>query len=284
MKFLKMHGIGNDFIVIENIPETYDTDALGKISRVLCHRNFGIGSDGLIVIMKSPKADFRMRMMNPDGSEAQMCGNGIRVFAKYVYDEGLTDKTYISVDTMAGIKYLDLTVENGRVTLVKVDMGEPILRRSLIPMAGEDSDTVIAQPLEAGGKTLSVTAVSMGNPHCISCWDKLDGDTVKTLGPVIENHPMFPERTNVEFIRVISRSEIEMRVWERGAAETMACGTGACASAVACMLNGYTDEKVTVHLRGGDLIIERTPENRIMMTGPAVTVCSGETDVETLKI
>ncbi len=284
MKFLKMHGIGNDFIVIENIPETYDTDALGKISRTLCHRNFGIGSDGLIVIMKSPKADFRMRMMNPDGSEAQMCGNGIRVFAKYVYDEGLTDKTYISVDTMAGIKYLDLTVEKGRVTLVRVDMGEPILRRSLIPMAGEDSDTVIAQPLDAGGKTLYVTAVSMGTPHCISFWDELDGDTVKTLGPIIENHPMFPERTNVEFIRVISRSEIEMRVWERGAAETMACGTGACASAVACMLNGYTDEKVTVHLRGGDLIIERTPENRIMMTGPAVTVCSGETDVETLKI
>ncbi|MBQ7525058.1 MAG: diaminopimelate epimerase [Abditibacteriota bacterium] len=284
MKFLKMHGIGNDFIVIENIPETYDTDALGKISRTLCHRNFGIGSDGLIVIMKSPKADFRMRMMNPDGSEAQMCGNGIRVFAKYVYDEGLTDKTYISVDTMAGIKYLDLTVESGRVTLVRVDMGEPILRRSLIPMAGEDSDTVIAQPLDVGGKTLSVTAVSMGNPHCISVWDELDGDTVKTLGPIIENHPMFPERTNVEFIKVISRNEIEMRVWERGAAETMACGTGACASAVACMLNGYTDEKVTVHLRGGDLIIERTPENRIMMTGPAVTVCSGETDVETLKI
>ena len=284
MKFLKMHGIGNDFIVIENIPETYDTDALGKISRTLCHRNFGIGSDGLIVIMKSPKADFRMRMMNPDGSEAQMCGNGIRVFAKYVYDEGLTDKTYISVDTMAGIKYLDLTVESGRVTLVRVDMGEPILRRSLIPMAGEDSDTVIAQPLDVGGKTLSVTAVSMGNPHCISFWDELDGDTVKTLGPIIENHPMFPERTNVEFIKVISRNEIEMRVWERGAAETMACGTGACASAVACMLNGYTDEKVTVHLRGGDLIIERTPENRIMMTGPAVTVCSGETDVETLKI
>lgn len=283
MKFVKMHGIGNDFIVIENRPETYDSAALGNISRQLCNRNIGVGSDGLVVVIDSDSCDFRMRMMNPDGSEAQMCGNGIRVFAKYVYDYKLTDKESISVETAAGVKYLKLTIEDGKVTFVRVDMGEPILQRSLIPMLGEDTDMVVSEPLTVCDTTLNITAVSMGNPHCVSFVDDVDSFPLAKFGPAIENHPLFPERTNVEFIQVVNDKEIKMRVWERGANETMACGTGACASSVAGILNGKTSRILTVHLRGGDLFIEWADNNRVIMTGPAVTVYEGTVDENLLN-
>ena len=277
MRFTKMHGCGNDYVYVNLFEEQLENPA--KVSIKVSDRHFGIGSDGLITIGPSDKADFRMRIYNADGSEAEMCGNGIRCVAKYVYDHKLTDKTEISVETGAGIKYLTLFVENNKVCNVRVDMGEPILTPAEIPVIA-DGDKVIDEPIEVGGKTWSMTCVSMGNPHAVVFVDDTPSFPLETYGPLFENHERFPKRTNTEFVQIISRTEANLRVWERGSAETWACGTGTCASVMACILNGKTEDKVLVHLRGGDLTIEYDRKsNHVFMTGPATEVFSGEIEI-----
>ena len=274
MKFTKMQGCGNDYVYVNLFEEKIDNPA--ELSIAVSDRHFGIGSDGLITIGPSDVADFRMRIYNADGSEAEMCGNGIRCVAKYVYDHKLTDKTEISVESGAGIKYLRLFDEYGRVEQVRVDMGEPILEPDKIPVVA-DTDRVVDQPIEVCGKTWRMTCVSMGNPHAVVFVDNVADFELEKYGPHFENHERFPKRTNTEFVEVLSRNEAKMRVWERGSAETWACGTGTCASVMACILNGYTDNRVLVHLRGGDLTIEYDEKtNHIFMTGPATEVFSGE--------
>ena len=277
MRFTKMHGCGNDYVYVNLFEEQLENPA--KVSIKVSDRHFGIGSDGLITIGPSDKADFRMRIYNADGSEAEMCGNGIRCVAKYVYDHKLTDKTEISVETGAGIKYLTLFVDNNKVCNVRVDMGEPILTPAEIPVIA-DGDKVIDEPIEVGGKTWRMTCVSMGNPHAVVFVDDTASFPLETYGPLFENHERFPKRTNTEFVQIISRTEANMRVWERGSAETWACGTGTCACVMACILNGKTEDKVLVHLRGGDLTIEYDRKsNHVFMTGPATEVFSGEIEV-----
>ena len=277
MKFTKMHGCGNDYVYVNLFEEKVENPA--EVSIKVSDRHFGIGSDGLITIGPSDIADFRMRIYNADGSEAEMCGNGIRCVAKYVYDHKLTDKTEISVESGAGIKYLTLYVENGKVQQVRVDMGEPILEPSQIPVV-YDGDRVIDAPIEVGGKTWNMTCVSMGNPHAVVFVDDTASFPLETYGPLFENHERFPKRTNTEFVQVLSRTEANMRVWERGSAETWACGTGTCATVMACILNGKTEDKVLVHLRGGDLTIEYDrATNHVFMTGPATEVFNGEIEV-----
>ncbi len=274
MKFTKLHGCGNDYVYVNLFEETIENPA--ELSIEISDRHFGIGSDGLITIGPSEVADFRMRIYNADGSEAEMCGNGIRCVAKYVYDHKLTDKTEITVESGAGIKTLKLFVEDGKVAQVRVDMGEPILTPDLIPVVA-DGEKVIDEEIEVCGKIWKMTCVSMGNPHAVVFVDDVDNFELEKYGPHFENHPRFPKRTNTEFVKVISRNEASMRVWERGSAETWACGTGTCATAMACILNGLTDNKVLVHLRGGDLTIEYDEEtNHVFMTGPATEVFNGE--------
>ncbi len=275
MKFTKMQGLGNDYVYVNCLKETIaDPPALAK---KISDRHFGVGSDGLIMINPSDKADFEMEMYNADGSRAEMCGNGIRCVAKYVYDYGLTDKTRISVETLAGIKYLDLTVENGKVSLVRVDMGRPILEPENIPVQAEGS-RVVDEPLTVDGKEYRMTCVSMGNPHAVIFVDQdVRKLPLEQIGPSFENHERFPKRINTEFARVLDRRTVEMRVWERGSGETLACGTGTCATAVACVLNGLTEDEITVHLLGGDLYIKWDREkDTVYMTGPAETVFDGE--------
>lgn len=275
MKFTKMQGLGNDYVYVNCLKEKIADPP--ELARKISDRHFGVGSDGLIMINPSDKADFEMEMYNADGSRAEMCGNGIRCVAKYVYDYGLTDKTYISVETLAGIKYLDLTVENGKVSLVKVDMGHPILEPEKIPVAVKGS-RVVDEPLLVDGKEYRMTCVSMGNPHAVIFVDEdVKNLPLEKIGPSFENHICFPKRVNTEFVRVIDRHTAEMRVWERGSGETLACGTGTCAVAVACVLNGLTEDAITVHLLGGDLYIEWDREkNTVYMTGPAEAVFDGE--------
>ncbi|HIY30247.1 MAG TPA: diaminopimelate epimerase [Candidatus Mediterraneibacter avicola] len=275
MKFTKMQGLGNDYVYVNCLKEKIADPP--ELARKISDRHFGVGSDGLIMINPSDKADFEMEMYNADGSRAEMCGNGIRCVAKYVYDYGLTDKTYISVETLAGIKYLDLTVENGKVSLVKVDMGQPILEPEKIPVAVKGS-RVVDEPLLVDGKEYRMTCVSMGNPHAVIFVDEdVKNLPLEKIGPSFENHTCFPKRVNTEFVRVIDRHTAEMRVWERGSGETLACGTGTCAVAVACVLNGLTEDAITVHLLGGDLYIEWDREkNTVYMTGPAEAVFDGE--------
>lgn len=275
MKFTKMQGLGNDYVYVNCLKEKIADPP--ELARKISDRHFGVGSDGLIMINPSDKADFEMEMYNADGSRAEMCGNGIRCVAKYVYDYGLTDKTYISVETLAGIKYLDLTVENGKVSLVKVDMGQPILEPEKIPVAAKGS-RVVDEPLLVDGKEYRMTCVSMGNPHAVIFVDEdVKNLPLEKIGPSFENHTCFPKRVNTEFVRVIDRHTAEMRVWERGSGETLACGTGTCAVAVACVLNGLTEDAITVHLLGGDLYIEWDREkNTVYMTGPAEAVFDGE--------
>ena len=278
MKFTKMEGCGNDYVYVNLFEEEIENPE--KLSIAVSDRHFGIGSDGLITIGPSEKADFRMRIYNADGSEAEMCGNGIRCVAKYVYEHKLTDKTEISVESGAGIKYLKLFITDGRVLSVRVDMGEPILAPELIPVEAE-GDRVVDEPITVVGKEWRMTCVSMGNPHAVVFVDHVADFPIEQYGPEFENHPRFPKRTNTEFVQIISRTEASMRVWERGAAETWACGTGTCATVMACILNGYTDNKVLVHLRGGDLTIEYEPDtNHIYMTGPAREVFTGEWKLE----
>lgn len=273
MKFTKMHGCGNDYVYVNLFEETIADPA--QLSIAVSDRHFGIGSDGLITIGPSDVADFRMRIYNADGSEAEMCGNGIRCVAKYVYDHKLTHQTTITVETGAGIKTLDLFVEHGKVTHVTVDMGEPILAPEEIPVVAEGT-RVVDEPILVDGKEWRMTCVSMGNPHAVVFVDDVANLELEKYGPDFENHTRFPKRTNTEFVQVHSRTEASMRVWERGSAETWACGTGTCASVMACILNGYTDNKVLVHLRGGDLVIEYNPDNNhIYMTGPATEVFQG---------
>ena len=274
MKFTKMHGIGNDYVYVNCFKEEIENPY--ELARFVSNRNFGVGSDGLILIRPSEKADFQMDMYNSDGSQAEMCGNGIRCVGKYVYDYGLTDKTQITVDTLAGIKYLDLTVEDGKVSKIRVNMGEPILKPELVPVISPE-DPAVDIPIEVKGKKYNMTCVSMGNPHAVIFMDHVKDLDIEVIGPYFENHTCFPKRTNTEFVEILDRNTVNMRVWERGAGETLACGTGACATAVACVLNDKTEDKITVHLLGGDLQIEWDREtNQIYMTGPATTVFDGE--------
>ena len=274
MKFTKMHGIGNDYVYVNCFEESVKNPA--EVSKFVSDRHFGIGSDGLILISPSAIADFRMNIYNADGSQAEMCGNGIRCVAKYVYDYGLTDKTEISVETLAGIKYLRLQVENGKVASVEVNMGAPILEPKEIPVAVEESP-VVNVPVEVKGKIYHMTCVSMGNPHAIIFMNNVKDLDIAALGPYFENHTVFPKRTNTEFVEVLDRNTVNMRVWERGSDETLACGTGACATTVACILNDKTENEVTVHLLGGDLKIRWDREaNQVYMTGPATVVFDGE--------
>ena len=286
MKFTKMHGCGNDYVyvdctkkVISNISET---------AIRVSDRHFGIGSDGLILIKASDVADFEMDMYNADGSRGKMCGNGIRCVAKYVYDHGLTDKTTITVNTLSGIKTLQLTVEDGKVSKVRVDMGEPELipaqvpvKASVLGLADDRREAIVAEPLEIKGRSYDITCVSMGNPHCITFIEEDVRDfPLEEVGPVFEKHELFPERVNTEFINVIDKDHLRMRVWERGSGETLACGTGACAVAVASYLNGFTGRSVDIELLGGHLeIVYDEKTNHVFMAGPATEVFSGEIDL-----
>lgn len=277
MKFTKMQGIGNDYVYVNCFEETVENPA--AVSEFVSDRHFGIGSDGLVLIMKSDCADFRMRMFNADGSEAEMCGNATRCVGKYVYDNGLTDKTDITLETKAGIKYLKLFTENGKVTRVTVNMGEPILTPQLIPVdyTGEE---FINRVISVDGAEYAITCVSMGNPHAVVYMDDIENLDIETLGPKFELHQIFPKRTNTEFVKVIDKNTVEMRVWERGAGETLACGTGACAVLVASVLNGKCERKSTVRLIGGELTVEwREDDNCVYMTGPAEKVFDGEIDI-----
>ena len=281
MKFTKMHGLGNDYVYVNCFEEKIDNPP--AVARFVSDRHFGIGSDGLIMINPSKTADFEMEMYNADGSRGEMCGNGIRCVAKYVYDYGLTDKTQISVETLGGIKYLDLTVEDGKVSLVKVDMGKPKLEADLIPIISE-REQVIDEPIEVDGKEYHMTGVSMGNPHAVIYVDDVKGLDLEKIGPKFENHERFPKRINTEFVHCIDRQTVEMRVWERGSGETLACGTGACAVAVSSILTNLTDTQVTVKLLGGDLQIEWDREkDRVFMTGPATVVFDGVIDITEIK-
>ena len=277
MRFTKMHGLGNDYVYVNGFQEKIENPS--EVAKYVSDRHFGIGSDGLILINPSEVADFEMEMYNADGSRGEMCGNGIRCVAKYVYDYGLTDQTQISVETLGGIKYLDLTVQDGKVALVKVDMGSPILKPECIPIRAE-GDIVVNEPIVAGRIEYRMKGVSMGNPHAVVYMDQIQDLDIERIGPLFENHERFPNRINTEFVKFIDRHTLEMRVWERGSGETMACGTGACAVAVASVLNGLTEEKVTVRLLGGDLQIEWDREkDKVYMTGPATTVFDGEIDI-----
>lgn len=299
MKFTKMHGCGNDYIYINGMAEKIAPEEKPELVQKLSHRHFGIGGDGVIFINASREADFEMEMYNADGSRAEMCGNGIRCVAKYVYDKGLTDKKSISIISAGQIKYLDLTVEQDRVSLVRVNMGAPILEPAQIPVLAEGPQ-VVNEPILVGASSPAddaslwkepivseeplptketeyrMTCVSMGNPHAVIFAEGVQEMKLDTIGPLFENHPRFPKRTNTEFVEVLDRQHVFMRVWERGTGETLACGTGCCATAVACVLNGLTDNKLTVKLLGGELLIEwdRT-ENLVYMTGPATTVFEG---------
>ena len=276
-----MHGLGNDYVYVNCFEEKIDNPP--AVARFVSDRHFGIGSDGLIMINPSKTADFEMEMYNADGSRGEMCGNGIRCVAKYVYDYGLTDKTQISVETLGGIKYLDLTVEDGKVSQVKVDMGKPELEADLIPIISE-REQVIDEPIEVDGKEYHMTGVSMGNPHTVIYVDDVKGLDLEKIGPKFENHERFPKRINTEFVHCIDRQTVEMRVWERGSGETLACGTGACAVAVSSILNNLTDTRVTVKLLGGDLQIEWDREkDRVFMTGPATVVFDGVIDITEIK-
>lgn len=281
MKFTKMQGLGNDYVYVNCFEEKIENPP--AVARYVSDRHFGIGSDGLIMINPSEVADFEMEMYNADGSRGEMCGNGIRCVAKYVYDYGLTDKTQISVETLGGIKYLDLTVEDGKVVLVKVDMGKPELKSDLIPIILEN-EKVIDEPIEVDGQVYHMTGVSMGNPHTVIYVDDVKNLDLEKIGPKFENHERFPKRINTEFVHCIDRNTVEMRVWERGSGETLACGTGACAVAVASILNNLTDTRVTVKLLGGDLQIEwDQKKNHVFMTGPAKVVFDGVIDITEIK-
>lgn len=272
-----MHGAGNDYVYIDCFREKIENPE--KIAVWVSDRHKGIGSDGLVLIMPSETCDFRMRMFNMDGSEAQMCGNASRCVGKYVYDEGYTDKEQITLETKAGVKVLDLFPVNGKVEKVKVDMGEPILRSREIPVLWKD-ENVINQVIDFHPEKYAITCVSMGNPHAVIFMEGIDKLELEKIGKKIENHPMFPEKVNVEFIEVLSPSHAKMRVWERGSGETLACGTGACASLVAAVLNDKLNRKATISLLGGDLELEWIEENNhVLMTGPATTVFQGEMEI-----
>ncbi len=278
MKFTKMQGIGNDYIYVNCFEEKVDDPE--RVSQIVSDLHFVIGGDGLVLIMPSDKADFRMRMFNADGSEGNMCGNATRCIGKFVYDNGLTNKTEITLETKSGIKYLTLYPENGKVKTVLVNMGKAVLTPADIPMKAE-GESFINKPIEVLGSEVYITAVSMGNPHAVTYVDDVMSLDLEKIGPAFENHPIFPERVNTEFIKVLDSHTIQMRVWERGSGETWACGTGACAVAVASVKNGYfkNGEEITVKLRGGDLFITYNTDGTVLMRGAAETVFTGEIDI-----
>ena len=282
LKFTKMHGIGNDYIYFDAIHQTIDDPE--TLSKTLSDRRFGVGSDGVILICPSSVADAKMRMFNEDGSEGKMCGNGIRCVGKFIYDKGLVpkEKTTVKIETLSGIKTLELSVRDGKVQSAKVDMERAILVPSEIPVLF-DGERMIDQPITVGGEIYRVTAVSMGNPHCVTFVDDPDTIEIEKIGPLFERHEIFPDRVNTEFVQVIDDHTLKMRVWERGSGETLACGTGACATVVAACENGYCQkgEDITVHLRGGDLVIRYTDET-VLMTGEATTVFEGEVETASL--
>jgi diaminopimelate epimerase len=278
MNFTKMHGLGNDFIIVTG--ESKLPDQASELAIKLCDRFFGIGADGLVYILPSEKADFMMRIMNSDGSEAEQCGNAIRCVSKYVYDHGLIQQTEISIETIgAGAQKVQLFLKEGKVDTVRVDMGQPILKGTMVPTI-VDQDIVKDYPIEVDGREFRFTAVSMGNPHCVIYVDDAINMDLQTWGPQIETHPMFPRKVNVEFVTVKSRDYADMRVWERGAGPTLACGTGACATLVASVLNGLTDREATISLKGGNLFIEwNESDNHVYMTGPAQEAYKGTVEI-----
>ncbi len=278
MKFTKMHGCGNDYIYIDGAKEKIPQEKKPEFARRASDRHFGIGGDGVIFINPSEEADFEMEMYNADGSRSEMCGNGIRCVAKYVYDKGLTDKTDISVISCGKVKYLQLFLQDNRVASVRVNMGAPELRPEQIPVIAEGcEEKVVDEPIEVQGREYKMTCVSMGNPHAVVYVDDVMGLEIERIGPFFENHERFPRRTNAEFVQVLDRKTVQMRVWERGTGETLACGTGCCATVVSCILNGLTDDTVTVKLLGGELEITWDREaDRVYMTGPAETIFDGE--------
>ena len=281
MKFTKMHGCGNDYVYVDGARENIPAEKKPQLVRALSDRHFGIGGDGVIFINPSNEADFEMEMYNMDGSRSEMCGNGIRCVAKFVYDKGLTDKKQISIISGGKVKYIELNVENGKVSTVKVNMGEPILKAADVPVITEKPEgRVIAEKIEVGGGVYEMTCVSMGNPHAVVFVEDVANLEIEKIGPLFENHERFPRRTNTEFVKVIDRNNVEMRVWERGTGETLACGTGTCATVVACVLNNLTEDEVNVKVLGGLIKIKWDREaNLVYMTGPAATVFEGEIEI-----
>ena len=289
MKFTKMHGCGNDYIYINGFTEKIVQEEKPELVQNISDRHFGIGGDGAIFINPSSEADFEMEMYNADGSRAEMCGNGIRCVAKYVYDKGLTDKTDISVISCGQIKYLQLFLKDGKVDTVRVNMGAPELAPGRIPVivdlaegnGQKEGEAVVDRPICVQGKEYKMTCVSMGNPHAVIFMDDVTNLKIEEIGPYFENHERFPKRINTEFVKVLDRQTVQMRVWERGTGETLACGTGCCATVVACILNGLTDDTVTVKLLGGEIEVTWDREdNLVYMTGPAVTVFEGEKEMK----
>ena len=280
MKFTKMHGCGNDYIYVDGARENIPAERKSEVVKFLSDRHFGIGGDGVIFINPSDVADFEMEMYNMDGSRSEMCGNGIRCVGKYVYDHGLTRKTSLSIVSCGKIKYLELTVEDGKVAKVRVNMGSPVLEAAEIPVVASQSP-VVDTPIAVDGREYRMTCVSMGNPHAIVYVDEMiDDETMAKIGPLFEHHERFPRRVNTEFVKVLDRERVQMRVWERGTGETLACGTGACAVTVASILNGLTEDDITVELLGGNLeIFWDREENVVYMTGPATTVFEGEIEI-----
>ena len=277
MMFFKMQGLGNDYVYIDCINGKEPID-IKTLTNRLSNRHFGVGSDGLILLCKSKVADLKMRMFNSDGSEAQMCGNGIRCVAKLAYELGLICEEITTIETLSGIKTLKLNIVNGKVKTVEVDMGAPILEATKIPVSSSAKieDKKVKAEVKVKNKKIELTCVSMGNPHAVTFVNDIKNFKVAEYGPILENADIFPEKANIEFVEVVDKNNIKMRVWERGSGETLACGTGACSSVVASSLNGYTDRKVNVQLLGGNLEIEWKPNNHVHMTGPAVTVFKGE--------
>ncbi len=277
MRFAKLHGIGNDYIFVDGFREELEGVDLPRLAREISDRHTGVGSDGLILALPSERADLRMRMFNADGSEGEMCGNGLRCLAKFAYEHGICRRERLVVETLAGDITAELSLEGGRVRTVRVDMGRPRLARGEIPMAGGDPDArVVEEPLEAAGREYRITAVSMGNPHCVIFRDTWEGLNLEEEGRALEHHPLFPRRTNVEFVRVAGPQRLEVRVWERGSGATLACGTGACAALVAACLTGRSGRSAVVALPGGELSVEWAPDERVFLTGPAQEVCTGD--------
>jgi len=274
MQFSKWHGLGNDFVIVNGLKEKVSDYRKAAIE--VCDRHLGVGADGLVFILPSATADFQMRIFNSDGSEAEMCGNVTRCVARYVYETGLTDKKAITLDTLAGPIKPELVITGGVVTGARVDMGQPRLNRAEIPMTGNGSEQAVNVPLEIDGRSFYGTAVSMGNPHFVVFVDDMDSVDLSGVGPKLETHAAFPRKINVEFVQVLNKKELRMRVWERGAGITMACGTGACATLVAAVLNHKSDRQATIHLDGGDLVVEWGADGHIYMSGPATEVFRGE--------
>ena len=277
LDFTKMHGCGNDYIYVNGFELDFEKAIKVKLAKTLSDRHFGIGADGLIFINPSSVADFEMEMYNADGSRAEMCGNGIRCVAKYVYDRKMVNKEEFVIETMGNRKIINVSVKDGLVETVRVDMGAPILKPELIPVVSLD-ETFIDNPVNIDGKTYKMTCVSMGNPHAVIFHNPED---VLSLGPFVENNSIFPKRVNAEFVEILDRKNVRMRVWERGTGETLCCGTGCCATTVACILNGYTDNEITVHVPGGKIdVLWNKEDNHIYMTGPATTVFDGSVEIE----